>query len=300
MKAFFFPGQGSQEVGMGKDLLEKYSLAREIYAQADEVLGFSVSNLSFEGPEEQLTATQNAQPAILSYSWIATSLLLEKGIRPDITAGHSLGEFSALLAAGMLSFADALKVVRKRGELMAAADPEGKGGMAAVLGLEDADVENICRKVSQTAYVEPVNYNTPGQVVISGLKSGIDAALPLLEEAGAMKVVPLNVSGAFHSRLMENAAAEFGKFLDSIEFKKPVCRVISNVTADTEDETNVRELLVRQMKSPVQWVKSVLAMQAAGVSEGIEAGNGRVIAGLVRKISRDLKVTGWQSALETE
>ncbi len=298
MKAFFFPGQGSQEVGMGKDLLEKFPLAGEIYKQADEILGFSLSSLSFEGPEDQLTLTQNAQPAILTYSYIATRLLQEKGIKADYVAGHSLGEFSALLAAGMLSFADALRVVRKRGELMAAADPQGKGGMAAVLGLDDADVEAICKKVSQTAYVEPVNYNTPGQVVISGLKTGIDAALPLLEEAGAMKVVTLNVSGAFHSQLMEGAAAEFGKYLEEIKFTKPNCKVVSNVTAGLEDESNVRDLLVRQMKSPVQWVKSVNYMAAQGVTEGIEAGNGRVIAGLVRKINRDLKVTGWQSALE--
>ena len=298
MKAFLYPGQGSQAVGMGLDLIENHSFAKETYAQADEILGFSLSKLSFEGPEDQLTLTENAQPAILTYSYIATRLLKKAGITPDFTAGHSLGEFSALLAADMIGFDDALKLVRKRGELMAKADPEGKGGMAAVLGLSDADVEKICAKASETAYVEPVNYNTPGQVVISGLKKGIDVAEPLLEEAGAMRVVRLNVSGAFHSRLMESAAKDFADYLESVTFNKPSCPVISNVTARPEDEKNVREMLVAQMKSPVQWVKSIQYIKSQGVVEGVEAGYGRVIAGLVRKIDREIKVKNWSKVLE--
>ena len=298
MKAFLYPGQGSQAVGMGMDLVKNNSFAKDIYAEADDILGFSLSKLCFEGPEEQLTLTENAQPAILTYSYIATQSLKQTGITPDFAAGHSLGEFSALLAADMLAFEDALKLVRKRGELMAKADPEGKGGMAAVLGLDDTDVDNICAEASKTAYVEPVNYNTPGQVVISGLKDGIDVAEPLLEEAGAMRVVRLNVSGAFHSKLMENAAKEFAEYLEDIKFNKPSCSVISNVTAEPEDENNVREMLVAQMKNPVQWVKSVQYLKAQGVDQGIEAGYGRVIAGLVRKIDRELKVKSWSKILE--
>ncbi len=298
MKAFLYPGQGSQAVGMGKDLVENYPVAKKMFDTADSVLGFSLSKLCFEGPDEELTKTENAQPAILTVNAIVTQILADKGIRPDFAAGHSLGEFSALVAAGMLSFEDALKVVRKRGELMAKADPEGKGGMAAVLGMDDEEVKKVCREVSKTAYVEPVNFNSPGQVVISGLKSGIEAAIPKLEEAGAMKIVPLNVSGAFHSKLMEPAAEEFAKFLDGIAFSKPSCKVVSNVTAQVEDETNVKELLVRQMKSPVLWVACVQYMKAQGVTEAVEAGLGRILAGMVKKIDREIPVTAWDKALE--
>lgn len=298
MIAFVFPGQGSQQVGMGKDLAENNEIAKEIYRRADSALGFSLTEVSYEGPEEELMKTENAQPAILAYSAAVTMILKDKGIVPEVVAGHSLGEFSALFAAGMLELEDALRIVRKRGELMSKADPEGKGGMAAVLGLDDDAVKEVCKKLSETGYVEPVNFNTPGQVVISGLKESIQAAIPKMEEAGAMKVVELSVSGAFHSRLMESAAEEFGAFLDGVTFNKPQCKVISNVTADFEDESNVKELLVRQMKSPVLWVDSVNMMISLGVDRVIEAGYGRVVSGMVKKISRDLKPLTWDKALE--
>ncbi len=297
MRVFLFPGQGSQKLGMGKDLVEEFAAADEIYKKADEILKFSLSNMSFEGPEEELTKTQNAQPAILTYSHIAATLLFNKGLKPDFAAGHSLGEFSALLAAGMLSFEDALVVVRKRGELMAATDPEGKGGMAAVLGLEDEKVRQICWEVSKEKYVEPVNYNSPGQVVISGLKEGIDLAEPRLKEAGAKRVLKLAVSGAFHSELMVKAAEEFGRFIENIPFNKPQCKVVSNVTALFEDETNVRDLLVRQMKSPVLWSDSIRFLKKQGVTEAVEAGFGNIISGLVKKIEESIEVKSWNQLL---
>lgn len=298
MRAFLYPGQGSQKVGMGKDLVEEYSLAGEIYKEADEVLGFSISNISFEGPEDVLTKTQNAQLAILTYSHIATRILAtEKKIEPGMTAGHSLGEFSAILASGMVSFKDMLKIVKKRGELMAAADPEGKGGMAAVLNLDDDKVKQICAEISKDKYVEPVNFNCPGQVVISGLKEGIDIAEVKLKEAGAKRVLKLNVSGAFHSRLMEKAAEEFGAFLGTVEFHKPKCIVIANATADKLDEKNVRELLTLQMKRPVLWTDSVRAMKKYGMNEAVETGFGNVLSGLVRKIDETVPVVSWNQLL---
>ncbi|MFN4216391.1 MAG: ACP S-malonyltransferase [Brevinematales bacterium] len=297
MIAFVFPGQGSQKVGMGKELVEKYPFAREMYEKADNVLGFPLSKLSFEGPEEELTKTENAQPAILTYSVIALKALTQKGIQPAVVAGHSLGEFSALVASGMLSFESALKLVRKRGELMANADPEKKGGMAAVLGLPAEVVEEVCAEISREVYVEPVNYNAPDQVVISGLKEAIAKAEPLLKEKGAKRVLILNVSGAFHSKLMANAATEFKKVLDETPFLKPVCRVISNVTAREEDETNIREMLFRQIQSPVKWVESVRYIESLGIHEMVEVGPGTVLAGLVKKIAPSLPVKSWEQFL---
>lgn len=283
---------------MGKDLVEEFPLAAEIYREADETLGFSISNVSFEGPETELTKTQNAQLAILTYSHIAASILsATKKIIPDMTAGHSLGEFSAILVSGMVSFPDMLRVVKKRGELMAAADPEGKGGMAAVLGLDDDLVKKICEEVSKDQYVEPVNFNSPGQVVISGLKTGIDLAEPKLKEAGAKRVLKLGVSGAFHSRLMDKPAEEFGKFLETVEFKNPRCAVFANANARTLDEKNVRELLTLQMKRPVLWTDQVRNMKKAGMTDAVEAGFGNVIAGLVKKIEPGVNLVSWNQLL---
>jgi [acyl-carrier-protein] S-malonyltransferase len=291
MLAFLFPGQGSQKVSMGQDLIEKYRIARGIYEEASKILGFDLLKLCLEGPENELTKTQNAQVAILTYSYIAYLLLKEKKLFAEFMAGHSLGEFSAILCSEMLDFEQALKLVRKRGELMASADPEGKGGMAAVLGLEDEKVIKICEEISKEKYVEAVNFNAPGQVVISGLKEAIDIAEVKLKEAGAKRVVKLNVSGAFHSKLMENAANEFKNYLENIKFSKPKAKVVSNVTADILDEKNVRELLYRQMKSPVLWTKSVMFMKNNGVDSAIEVGYGNVISGLVAKIDPSIKIS---------
>ncbi len=298
MVAFLFPGQGSQKVGMGKELVEKYEIAKNIYKEANEILGFDLLKLCLEGPEEELTKTENTQVAILTYSYIASSLLKEKSIKPDFVAGHSLGEFSAILCSEMIDFDVALKLVRKRGELMAKADPDGKGGMAAVLGLEDEKVKEICREISKEKYVEPVNFNAPGQIVISGLKDAIDIAEIKLKETGAKRVVKLNVSGAFHSRLMEGAAQEFKTYLEKINFRKPLYKIVSNVTAQTMNETNVKELLYRQMKSPVLWTESVIFMKKQGINLAIEAGYGSVISGLVKKIEPCIDIKNFMELID--
>ncbi|MGL4394747.1 MAG: ACP S-malonyltransferase [Brevinema sp.] len=286
---FFFPGQGSQAVGMGQELFDKHAIAKEIYAQANEILGFDIQLLSFNGPEDQLTNTKFAQPAILVYQHILTTLLKEQNIVPTAVAGHSMGEFSALLAAEMLDFPSALKLVQKRGELMAASDPDGKGGMAAILGLDDDAVIKVCEEASKEFYVEPVNFNTPGQVVISGLKEGVAKASELALAAGAKRALPLAVSGAFHSKLMEQAAEEFANVVAQIEFKDPICRIISNVTAESYTKDQVKDLLPRQMKSPVQWVKSVQNLVSQGFKKGIEVSSGAVISGMVRKIEKEFE-----------
>lgn len=284
---FFFPGQGSQFVGMGKELIEKYTVAQNIYHQANEVLGYDIQALSFEGPETELTNTKNAQPAILIYQYIILSLLKEQKIVPSAVAGHSLGEFSALLAAGMLSFEDTLKIVQKRGELMSEADLNQKGTMAAVLGLDDSSIIEVCQEVSKEAYVEPVNFNTPGQVVISGLKEGITLASERLLAKGAKRVLSLPVSGAFHSQLMKDAADKFGEFINQFTFNKPVCPIFSNVTAERYDESRVQELLPLQMKSPVQWVKTVEQLSQEGFNLGLEIASGTVLQGMVKKINKE-------------
>ena len=283
----FFPGQGSQFVGMGKELVKKYKLAQDIYTQANDILGFNIQNLSFEGPEDDLTNTKNAQPAILTYQYILINLLKEQNIVPTALAGHSLGEFSALLASEMLSFEDTLKLVQKRGQLMAEADPHQKGGMAVVLGLDDNSVINICKEVSNTYYVEPVNFNTPGQVVISGLKEGITLASEKLSNAGAKRVLALAVSGAFHSKLMEEASTYFEEFLNQLNFNAPLYPIVSNVTAEFYDESTVKKLLALQMNSPVQWVSTVNYLVDKGFNTGIEMNTGTIIQGMVKKINKE-------------
>ncbi len=286
----FFPGQGSQFVGMGKELVEKYAIAGDIYNQANDILGFDLQKLSFEGPEADLTNTKNAQPAILVYQYILMNLLKEQNLDIKAAAGHSLGEFSALLSAEMLSFEDTLRLVQKRGQLMADADPDKKGAMAVVLGLDDDKVISVCEGVS--SYVEPVNFNTPGQVVISGLKEGIILASDKLLEAGAKRVMPLAVSGAFHSKLMESASEQFEEFVNSLEFKAPKFPVVSNVTAEFYDEKSVKKLLPLQMKSPVQWVKTIQYLSDKGFTRGLEVSNGTVIQGMVKKINKEFTVEG--------
>jgi [acyl-carrier-protein] S-malonyltransferase len=298
--AFVFPGQGSQNVGMGKDLYDNFKEAKEIYEKACDILDLDIIKLCFEGPLEELTKTENAQPAILTTSIAANALLEKKNITMDMAAGHSLGEYSAYVAAGWISFEDGLKAVRERGLAMAGADPEGKGSMAAIIGLDADVVKMICKEASKQGVVVPANYNTPNQIVISGEKSGIVRAIELAEEKDATMAKELVVSGAFHSPLMEGALERFKKAIDSIEIKDGKCPVIANVSADVVDKDKIKDSLIEQMTSSVLWVDSVNKMQEMGAETFIEVGSGKVLRGLIKKINRKLDVlsVGDSSSLE--
>jgi len=283
-----FPGQGSQFVGMGRELAAAFPEARGVFLEADEILGFSLSRLMWEGPEDELTLTRNAQPALLVHSVAAFRVLEPRLGDAAFAAGHSLGEFSAHVAAGTLTFADALAAVRRRGELMYDTGVARPGAMAAVLGLEDGQVEEACRGVS-TGVCVPANFNAPGQVVVSGDAQGVAAGSEALSAAGAKKVIPLNVSGAFHSPLMEPAEDGLRAHLAGVSFADPRIPVYSNVTAGpvTSGET-ARELLVSQLTSPVRWSASIQAMVDAGAERFVELGAGSVLCGLNKRNARGL------------
>ncbi len=287
--ALLFPGQGSQFVGVGRDLAEAFPVAADTFREADEVLGLPLSRLMWEGPEKELVLTQNAQPAILVHSVAALRIGEEHLEAPALAAGHSLGEFSAHVAAGTLNFADALQAVRRRGELMYEAGTRRPGTMAALLGLDDDAAEDLCRGVSRgpDSVVVPANLNSTGQVVISGDVDAVERAQQAAPEAGARRVVPLNVSGAFHSPLMAPAQEGLQAFLDHVEMRDPRFPVISNVTAGAvETAVDARELLVRQLTSPVRWSASVTTMLERGVTEFVEFGPGSVLTGLNRRNAR--------------
>lgn len=284
------PGQGSQYVGMGKELAESYPAARATFAEADDALGFALSRLCWEGPEEELTLTVNAQPAILTHSVAVWRVLEEeRPLEVSIAAGHSLGEFSAYVAAGALGFAEAVRTVRRRGELMYGSGTRRPGTMAAVLGLDDATADRVCREASDDAggIVVPANYNSPGQIVVSGDVAAVRRAEELAREAGAKRVVPLNVSGAFHSPLMAVAAEGLREALDSVEMIDPRFPIVSNVTAEpVSDAASARDLLLRQLTSPVRWTALTRAMLDTGVESFVEIGPGSVLTGLLRRIER--------------
>ncbi len=281
--ALLFPGQGSQHPGMGRELTEAFDGARLLFEEADDTLGFALSRLMWEGPEEELTLTKNAQPALLLHSVAAHQAVQDRLGPVNCVAGHSLGEFSAHVAAGSLSFADALRAVRVRGELMFRSGEERPGTMAAVLGMEDEQVEAICAEVDAGICV-PANYNSPGQVVISGDEAGIADGMKRLAEAGAKRVLPLNVSGAFHSPLMAVAEEGLRSFLNEISFQDPRIPVVSNVTAEpVTDADTARDLLVRQLTAPVKWSRSIQQMVESGVDRFIELGPGSVLCGLNKR-----------------
>jgi [acyl-carrier-protein] S-malonyltransferase len=297
--AFVFPGQGAQAVGMGKDACEAFEPARRVVEKADETLGFALSALMFDGPEAELRQTVNAQPALLTVSVALLETLRAHGIgQPDYVAGHSLGEYSALVAAGVLTFEDAVWLVRRRGELMEEAVPGGQGTMAAVLGAEREALAALCREVSATVgLVELANVNCPGQIVVSGTTAGVAAVIERGKEAGAKRVVQLEVSGPFHSSLMRPAAERLAEALGAVTFRDAAVPVVANVHArpvTAGDE--LRRLLVDQVVSPVLWEDSIRFLLEEGVDTFVEIGSGTVLAGLIRKIDKSVRVVSVNGA----
>ena len=287
-KAFVFPGQGAQRVGMIKDLYDGYASVRRLFEEADDALGFSLTRLCFEGPDEELMMTYNTQPAILTASTACSLVLQEEGLRPDIVAGHSLGEYSALVAAESVSFADAVRTVRQRGRFMQEAVPLGEGAMAAILGLDEDRIKAVCAEVgSRDGTVEAVNFNCPGQIVIAGAAKAVEAAVDALKAAGAKRAVMLNVSAPFHSTLMRPAAERLAEVLDTIVIKDAKVPVAANVDGQLETAADViKASLVRQAASPVLWIACVRQIQAFGVENIVEVGPGKTLTGFNRKIDK--------------
>nr|WP_067059905.1 ACP S-malonyltransferase [Mucilaginibacter sp. L294] len=286
MKAYIFPGQGAQFPGMGKDLYEQSDKARELFEQANEILGFRITDIMFDGTEDDLKQTNVTQPAIFLHSVILAKVLGDD-FTPEMVAGHSLGEFSSLVASGALSFEDGLRLVAARANAMQKACEIQPGAMAAILALDDFTVEDICQRL--TDVVVPANYNCPGQLVISGTEAGVDAACIKMTEAGAKRALKLNVGGAFHSPLMEAARVELEAAIVNTEFKTPVCPVYQNI--DAKPYTNIEQIkhnLIAQLTGPVRWTQTVEHMLEDGATSFTEVGPGKVLQGLVKKVNREV------------
>ena len=289
MKAYIFPGQGSQFPGMGKDLFDKFEIAKEMFHVSDEILGFDLSTIILKGSKEDLQQTRVTQPAIFLHS-IITAKVMGADFQPDAVAGHSLGEFSALTAAGVIDFESGLKLVSQRAEAMQKACNINKGTMAAILGMEDKKVDEICQQIS--GVVVAANYNCPGQLVISGSIDAIESACEDLKAAGAKRALILPVGGAFHSPLMEPARAELENAIDSTSFSDPLCPIYQNSPAiAVEDPIEIQKNLIAQLTAPVRWSQSINSMIESGITNFIEVGPGKVLQGLVRKISSEVSVS---------
>jgi len=288
--AFIFPGQGSQYSGMGKELAENFPVARHIFEEADDALGFKLSTICFSGSDYELKLTANTQPAILAASIAALRVVeLETGLKADCLAGHSLGEYSALVCSGAISLADAVKTVRSRGTFMQEAVPVGTGSMAAMLGIDSSLLEEICMEAAQGDVVSPANFNSPGQIVIAGSVSAVARAIEIAKERGFKKSMLLPVSAPFHCALMKPAAEKLALVLDTINYCDMTAPVVSNVEATANKEKGrVRELLVSQVCAPVLWEQSITAMVSAGVNRFIEIGPGKVLSGLVKRITKEV------------
>jgi [acyl-carrier-protein] S-malonyltransferase len=295
--AFLFPGQASQYPGMGKDLAQNFPESQGVFEQADAALGFSISKVCFEGTEDELKLTENTQPAILTVSVAAYRALAKHGVTPDFVAGHSLGEYSALVAAGGIEFADAVKLVRARGKYMQEAVPPGEGAMAAILGMAPSDVADVCKKAADGEIVSPANLNSPDQTVISGTAAAVKRAVEIASQSGAKRAVILPVSAPFHCALMMPAQVRLEKDLRAARFSSLKVPLITNVDAEaisTGDEA--RESLIRQVTSPVRWLDSIKEMIEAGVSVFVEVGPGKVLCGLLRQIDRSVRALNVEDA----
>jgi len=288
--AFIFPGQGAQYAGMGRELSEKYPEAREVFDVADRALGFSLSSLCFNGPDEELKLTENTQPAILTMSIAACRVVQAKGFRPDCVAGHSLGEYSALVAAGTLRLDDAVSLVRRRGRYMQEAVPAGVGAMAALLGVDLPTTESVCSRAAQGEIVSPANLNSQGQIVIAGHHGAVERAATLAKEAGAKRAVMLQVSAPFHCELLKPAEERLGPELDACAFSDPSCPVVTNVDAQPITAgSSARDALKRQVSRTVRWQESVQWMLNQGVDTFVEFGPGKVLSGLVRTADKSVR-----------
>ncbi len=289
--AFVFPGQGAQYVGMGEELVKEYPVAKEVFVDASEAIGYDMEELCFRSSAEELKQTEKTQPSILTTSYAVYKVMLEKGVKPDGVAGLSLGEYSALVASGVLDFKDAVKVVRQRGKYMQDEVPAGVGTMAAVLGLGSKEVEEACKEASDTGVVEPANYNCPNQLVIAGEIKAVERAAELCKEKGAKKAIMLPVSAPFHTSLLKGAGVKLAKDLENLEFKALNYPLVANVTADyVADSNDVKGLLIDQVSSPVLWENSIAKMVADGYNTFIEVGPGKALSKFIKKISKEVDI----------